>query len=82
MVVSTVQVRNMRYVVGRSRQQAAAGQLIISGFYLFNNLKVIRYFPGNPPPDVRLLRDVTCTTSSHMLHPGARDPVERHFGLR
>ena len=50
MVVSTVQVRNMRYVVGRNRQ-AAAGQLIISGFYLFNNLKVIRYFPGNPPPD-------------------------------
>jgi hypothetical protein len=32
MVVSTVQVRNMRYVVDRNRQ-VAAGQLIISAFY-------------------------------------------------
>ena len=38
MVVSTVQVRNMRYVVGRNRQ-AAARQLIISIIYLSNNLK-------------------------------------------
>ena len=36
MVVSTVQVRNMRYVVGRNRQ-AAAGQLIISIFFLLIN---------------------------------------------
>ena len=63
MVVSTVQVRNMRYVVGRNRQ-AAAGQLIISGFYLFNNLKVIRYFPGNPPPDA------TCSAHNGRDCPG------------
>ena len=37
MVVSTVQVRNMRYVVGRNRQ-AAAGQLIISIIYLLINI--------------------------------------------
>ena len=36
MVVSTVHVRNMRYVVGRDRQ-AAAGQLIINIIYLFDN---------------------------------------------
>ena len=37
MVVSTVQVRNMRYVVGRNRQ-AAAGQPIISIIYLLINI--------------------------------------------
>ena len=37
MVVSMVQVRNMRYVVGRNRQ-AAAGQLIISIIYLLINI--------------------------------------------
>jgi hypothetical protein len=36
MVVSVVQVRNMRYVVGRNRQ-AAAGQLIITVVYLLIN---------------------------------------------
>jgi hypothetical protein len=34
MAVSTVQVRNMRYVVGRNRQPAT-GQLIITFVYLF-----------------------------------------------
>ena len=37
MVVSTVQVRNMRYVVDRNRQ-AAAGQLIIIIIYLLINI--------------------------------------------
>ena len=37
MVVSTVQVRNMRYVVGRNRQ-AAARHLIISIIYLLINI--------------------------------------------
>ena len=53
MVISTVQVRNMRYVVGRSRQ-AGAGQLTFKNnyfFYLFDNFLVKRYFPDIPGQD-------------------------------
>jgi hypothetical protein len=60
MVVSTVQVRNMHYVVGRNRQ-AAAGQLIITlvyllinSVYLFNNFRE-QYFPDIPDQDVRTI---------------------------
>jgi hypothetical protein len=49
MVVSTVQVRNMRYVVDRDHQ-AAAGQLIINIIYLFNNF-CGKYFPDSPDQD-------------------------------
>ena len=48
-----VQVRNMRYVVGRDRQ-AATGQLIISIIYLLINfiyLFVKKYFPDIPDQD-------------------------------
>ena len=44
MVVSTVHVRNMRYVVGRDRQ-TATGQLIINIIYLFDNLVGQDIFP-------------------------------------
>jgi hypothetical protein len=50
MVASTIQVRNMRYVVGRNRQ-AAAGQLIITFVYLLINFVYLfnifgeKYFP-------------------------------------
>jgi hypothetical protein len=53
MVVSTVQVRNMRYEVGRNRQ-AATGQLIINFVYFLINfvyLFVRRYFPDTPRQD-------------------------------
>ena len=40
MVISTVQVRNMRYVVGRNRA-AADGQLIISIIYLLGRINII-----------------------------------------
>jgi hypothetical protein len=61
MVVSTVHVRNMRYVVGRNRQMAAR-QLIITFVYLlinfvyrFNNFGE-KYFPDIPDQDARLAR--------------------------